>query len=157
MGLSVAIDAYLQGFGKRQRIDVSAEYENMEERLSPDLELVVYRTVQEALTNVARHAHATACRVQLSRSSDRIDLWVEDNGVGFDAVAVGQPGPQRGLGLLGMQERIAQAGGAMVIESAPGNGTRVLATLPISPSEATTVTHNAPAPFAAQAPEGSHA
>jgi signal transduction histidine kinase len=157
MGLSVAIDAHLQGFGRRHDISVSAEYTGMEERLTPDIELIIYRTVQEALTNVARHAQATACRVELRRTEHQVEITIQDTGVGFDAVAASRPGPQRGLGLLGMQERVTQIGGEMVLESARGRGTRVFATLPVS---SVPVEHGAldlTEALTAAATEGTHA
>jgi signal transduction histidine kinase len=134
MGLTVALDAHIEGFRRRHGIAVTSEYDNIEERLPPDIELALYRTVQEALTNVARHAHAAHVRIAVHRTDRRVNLSIEDDGTGFDAVAASQPGPRRGLGLLGMQERVHQFGGDMVIESAAGRGTKLSVSVPLTPA-----------------------
>ena len=86
-------------------------------RLPPELEATLYRVVQEALTNIARHAEASWARVVLKRRVDRAIAIVEDNGVGFDLEAAEQSGR---LGLLGMRERAELLGGRLILESAPG-------------------------------------
>jgi signal transduction histidine kinase len=86
----------------------------------------VYRLVQEALTNVSRHAQASTVQVSLQRFPGIIDLTVQDDGSGFDADRV------RGLGLLGMEERVKHLGGQFNIDSHPGLGTRLKVTLPLA-------------------------
>ena len=98
-----------------------------------ELETALYRVTQEALTNVLRHAQARRVSVLLERRPDLVSLIVEDDGAGFDAAAVFQAARRRGkLGLLGMQERVALAGGTIEIESTPGAGTTVFARIPLN-------------------------
>ena len=96
-----------------------------EASLDEELEMTVYRLVQEALTNVAKHARASMVRVAIGQSDGALWLEVEDDGSGFDADA-----KTSGFGLAGMRERVALAGGALEISSA-GKGTLVKASLPV--------------------------
>jgi signal transduction histidine kinase len=97
-------------------------------RLSPELETAVYRLVQEALTNVVKHARAERVEVVVRAGGGRVELTVSDDGRGFD------PGvPHSGFGLIGMQERVVLAGGSLELRSAPGEGTTVHATLRAEP------------------------
>lgn len=89
----------------------------------------MYRIVQEALTNIVRHAHATRADVLLERRGDRVVVVVEDNGHGFDA-DVARFAQQGHLGLVGMQERAEMLGGSLVIESDTGTGTTVVVEVP---------------------------
>ena len=99
----------------------------MEERLGPAIESAAYRVIQEALTNVAKHAQATRCLVRLRRTSSTVFITVEDDGIGF---ALNQGESRRGLGLIGIRERASQLKGSIRIESAPGHGTSVIVELP---------------------------
>ncbi len=130
LGLPAAIDWYLQAFGKRHGVRVDLLHDRMDERLQPETEAAAYRIVQEALTNVARHARATTCRVYLQRLANTVLVTVEDDGTGFDLVEAEQAGARRGLGLIGIRERVATLRGTVRIESAPGKGTRVTVELP---------------------------
>lgn len=96
-------------------------------RLPAEVETTVYRVVQEALTNVAKHAGATAVSVVVTRPDGFVSVVVEDNGAGFDPGAA----PKGRLGLLGMRERVELVGGTIEIESSPGAGTTVVAQIPI--------------------------
>lgn len=133
LGLPAAVDWYLQAFSRRTGIAVEMRQEGMTRRLAPAVELAAYRVVQEALTNVARHAQATSCRVTLRLSGDRVSVTIEDDGVGFDPGAVCAMGERRGLGLLGMRERAAQLNGRFSVHSTRGEGTRVQLDLPALP------------------------
>lgn len=133
LGLPAAIDWYLQGFGKRHGVRVDLLHDRMDDRLQPETEAAAYRIVQEALTNVARHARATTCRVYLQRLANTVLITVEDDGTGFDPVEAEQAGARRGLGLISIRERVAQLRGTVRIESAPGKGTRVTVELPARP------------------------
>jgi signal transduction histidine kinase len=98
------------------------------ERLPPEAESVVYRLVQEALNNVVKHSGASRAEAVVERSGDAIEVTVRDDGHGFDpATANG------GFGLTGMRERVELAGGRLAIESAPGEGTTVSATISLRP------------------------
>jgi len=129
LGLPAAIDGYVQGFRKRHGIRVDLQIDGMDERLTPDVEAAAYRIVQEALTNVAKHSGATHCRVSLQRHADMLLITIEDDGRGFT------DGPERrleprGLGLIGMRERVAQLHGSLTLSRAPEGGARVSVDLP---------------------------
>jgi len=128
LGLPAAIEWYLRGFGVRHGIRVEVLHENMDERLTPEIEASVYRIVQEALTNVANHANARLCRVYLQRLTATVLVTVEDDGMGFEAAQ--QSGGRRGLGLIGIRQRVTELKGTMRLDSAPGKGTRLTVELP---------------------------
>ena len=125
LGLPAAVDWYLAGFGKRHGIAVELLQDGMESRLTPDIEAAAYRIVQEALTNVAKHASATLAFVYLRRAGDLVQVSIEDNGVGFEPEHA-----RRGLGLIGIRERVAHLRGTVHIDTAPGRGTRLTIELP---------------------------
>jgi signal transduction histidine kinase len=99
-------------------------------RLPSAVTTAVYRMVQEALTNVTRHAAATRVCVRLHTDNTILQCSVEDDGTGFDVGAT-VLSPRRGLGLLGMRERIAAVGGSLHIASSLGAGTQLFATIPL--------------------------
>jgi len=104
-------------------------HSGMEERAAPEVETCLFRVVQEATTNIARHAGATSCRVYLQRLPSSVVLTVEDNGSGFEPDAA-RPDRSEGVGLLGIQERVTDARGTFRVESAPGRGARITVELP---------------------------
>lgn len=126
LGLAAAVDRQLREFGTRHGIRVELNDDRLVERLPPDTESAAYRVIQEALTNVAKHASATTCRVYLRRLPAALQLIVEDDGVGFS------PGDhtRNGLGLIGIRERVARLQGIIRLDSAPGEGTRLIVELP---------------------------
>ena len=132
LGLVSALRWYLDR--QVQRTGVSARFwaDPSATRLPPDVETVCFRVAQEALTNVARHAQATEVQLILRQEAVGVELSIRDNGRGFD-VGAAREGALRGgsLGLLGMEERVLLAGGRLEIQSAPGQGTEVKATLPV--------------------------
>jgi signal transduction histidine kinase len=103
----------------------------MTDRLPPETEVTAYRIVQEALTNVAKHAQATSCRVYLQRLANTLLVTVEDDGVGFDLTASDRIDSEHRLGLIGIRERVSRLGGQLLLESAPGKGTRLTVELPV--------------------------
>jgi signal transduction histidine kinase len=132
LGLAAAVEWYLESFGRRHSLRVTLHQEHMGgERLRPEVEIAAFRIVQEALTNVARHARAASCRVALQRLEHTLLITIEDDGTGFDLAAVETPGAQRGLGLLGLRERVWQLLGTIRVESAPGRGTTIRVELPV--------------------------
>jgi signal transduction histidine kinase len=131
LGLPAAVDWHLQAFSKRFAIKTELLQDGLTTRLSPDVELAAYRIVQEATTNVARHARATRCRVGLRREGSHLVLEIEDDGRGFDVSALEGPAGRHGLGLLGIRERTNQLKGSQHIDSGPGRGTRVRVNLPV--------------------------
>jgi two-component system sensor histidine kinase UhpB len=101
--------------------------------LSPELAIACFRVVQEALTNVVRHAAARHVWIELSRSESTLELVVRDDGVGFDVVTTReQTAGRRGLGLLGMAERVQLLGGTLQVASERSRGTRIRASFPLS-------------------------
>jgi two-component system sensor histidine kinase UhpB len=133
LGLLAALEAYTEAYRSRMpmRVSFSADgFEDRDRRLPPQIELVLYRVVQEALTNVAKHANARAVEVALSRGSEDVVAAVADDGDGFKVEDM-MRSRERGLGLFGMQERLALVRGQLVIDSAPGCGTRVNARVPL--------------------------
>jgi signal transduction histidine kinase len=130
LGLPAAIDGYSRSFGKRHGIGVQLMCDRMDQRLAPEIEVAAYRILQEALTNVAKHAYARTCRVYLQKLPNVVLITVEDDGVGFDPKATGQVATPAGLGLIGIRERILELGGTLRIDTGVGKGTRLTAELP---------------------------
>jgi signal transduction histidine kinase len=132
LGLAPALRSFVQNFAVRYpEITVTLSADRFARRLAPQYETVLFRAAQEALTNIARHAHATQAAVILEQRPGIARLEIRDNGVGFDPAALSSPAPGRGLGLVGMRERVTLVGGAWRVESAPDKGTRVTVELPI--------------------------
>jgi len=125
LGLPAALDWYLTGFGRRHGITVELLRERMEDRLEPQIEAALYRIVQEAMTNVAKHARAEVAIVYLRRVDDTVVVTIEDHGIGFEPAHA-----RGGLGLLGIRERVAHLQGTISIDAAPGRGTRLTIALP---------------------------
>jgi signal transduction histidine kinase len=134
-GLHAALEA-LSSRAAESTLDVDLQVDLVHEkgretsRLGPEIEETLYRLVQEALSNVAKHADATRVEVKLVEGQETVDVVVSDDGVGFDT---GQE--LSGFGLLGMQERVGLVGGTISIESTPGRGTVVRASLPAARDE----------------------
>jgi signal transduction histidine kinase len=95
-----------------------------DERLSAELETAVYRLVQEALTNVVKHARASRVAIEIVAHDGHVDVAVRDDGAGFDPAL-----PREGFGITGMRERVVLADGTLAIDSGPGEGTTVTARL----------------------------
>lgn len=127
LGLCAALRQELRQFGERSGLRVMAELPEEEPALPNELALALFRIVQEALTNVARHAHASRVVVSLRARPEGWELRVADNGRGL-----GPPGaqPPQGLGLLGMKERLLPWGGVVTLESPPAGGARVKVWVP---------------------------
>jgi two-component system, NarL family, sensor histidine kinase DevS len=124
-GLVPALERLAATLQERSEIAVSVEA-TLGERVSPELETVLYRFVQEALTNVVKHAGARHVGVVIGRRDGGVTAVVEDDGTGFDPAAVREDA----LGLVGMRERLALLGGTLAVESGPGKGTALIAFLP---------------------------
>ena len=135
LGLPAAIAWYIKGFTKRHAVQVDFVHEHMEDRLAPAIESTVYRIIQEALTNVARHAQAQSCRIQVERQVNSLFVTIEDDGTGFDPATLSERGSGRGLGLISMRERATQLDGRFRLETANGKGTRLSIVLPIVAGE----------------------
>jgi signal transduction histidine kinase len=104
-------------------------------RLPVAVETTLYRIVQEALTNASKHANASQIWIQVRRKEGgTLCCSIRDDGMGFDARVVREEGKRRGLGLIGIQERLNAIGGTLSIDSAPGRGTKLLIRLPLDHS-----------------------
>jgi signal transduction histidine kinase len=130
LGLVAAAQSYTERFAELVGFAVTFHTEGLTHRLAPQVELVLYRVIQEALTNVARHARARHVEVSFVQASECLVATVRDDGRGFDVDAV-LASKERGLGLFGMQERMALIGGRLQLTSRPGAGARVRAEVPI--------------------------
>jgi signal transduction histidine kinase len=127
LGLVAALDQYCHTLAGQHGIQVAFGTVGVEGRVALDLETALYRIVQEALTNVVRHAQATRVDVLLERRDGRIVVIIEDDGQGFDPETAA--GPDH-LGLVGIQERAMALGGSLTIESTPQGGTALFVEVP---------------------------
>lgn len=128
IGLEAAILAHVRGLREGAGFEVHAEVDSVNHLLDDDAKLALYRVVQEALSNVLRHAGTGKARVQVGVSDGMVHAVVEDDGSGFSLAETGKGGG--GLGLTGMRERAMMIGGQVDIESIPGRGTVVRLTVP---------------------------
>jgi signal transduction histidine kinase len=126
------MQSYISGFGERTAIHVTLDAPDAGVRVPPPIELTIYRILQEALTNVARHASAKHVHIALGMSESEVRLEITDDGCGFDAEAfLRNPPLGHGIGVLGMRERLATYGGQFVIQSRQGAGTAVRLSVPL--------------------------
>ena len=128
-GLVPALLAFFDRFTEQTGILVDFKHNGMERRFASELETAAYRIVQEALTNVARHAGVAGVIVRAWTEHDTLTLRIEDRGHGFDPESVWKNA--RSSGLSGMRERAILLGGRLMIDSAPGSGTTITAELPL--------------------------
>jgi PAS domain S-box-containing protein len=130
-GLSSALQWYVEGFTQRSTIDVKLDVAPEIGRLPGDMEMTIFRIVQESLTNIHRHSGSDQARISVLRDAEEICLQIQDNGRGMPASKNGRsPARARtGVGIQGMRERVKQLGGRFEIHS-NGNGTEVMAAFP---------------------------
>jgi len=126
LGLSVALKSYCEDFGKQNGIAVRCTERNLPRAIPPRLALTIYRVVQEALRNVVKHSGARRAIVSIAGKNGSMVLTVQDFGRGFDP----SRSKKRGLGLISMEERVRQAGGAFAMKSKPGKGVRIDVRIP---------------------------
>ena len=131
LGLEAAIANYLEKWSGRFDLYVDFVGNLRGRRLSAPVEITLYRVLQEAMTNIARHAHAQRISVVLEAGAGEVRLIVEDDGVGFTQTKAEKPAaPAEGFGLLGIRERLALVGGSLSIEPASGHGTVLFSRVP---------------------------
>jgi signal transduction histidine kinase len=137
LGLVPALQNQVRQFEDFSGVKTDFAIEGKRRRLQPELETVIFRIGQEALTNVAKHANAESVEVKLSFNENCLKLTVKDDGQGFKRSEVMAPGDKErsAWGLLGIQERVAIVGGVCFIISEPGKGTTIHATIPVSYQE----------------------
>jgi len=130
LGLLPALDFLVKGMTKRSGVEITVEG-STDGRLPPAVETTLYRNVQEALNNVIRHAHAGKVAVVVTREAGAVRCSVRDDGVGFELSAVSAARGERGLGHVGMRERLDSLHGTLLITSVPGQGTELLMYIPL--------------------------
>ena len=126
LGLAPALNWYARETSKRTGRTVTVNADELINSLPDEHRTCIYRVVQEAVSNAVRHANARTVEVVVETSRERVNVSVRDDGAGFD------PRFTRGLGLLGMEERVRRLGGRLKINSAPGRGTRLDSELPVA-------------------------
>ena len=126
LGLIAALEWYIREYIKYSGVKVDFSSRCPAQRFSEEIEIVVYRAVQESLTNVIRHAEANEVKIRLTPDENSLQLQIEDNGRGMDVQDTGS-----GLGLLGMEERVKHAGGVFQLKSKPGKGMEITINLPL--------------------------
>lgn len=137
LGLPIAAKRFVRDWA--EHFQIRGDFREVgvrEQRFSPEVEINLYRIVQEALNNTAKYAKASRGSVMIEKSQTSIRLIVEDDGVGFDTdlIPVGRPN-YRGLGIVGMRERAELLGGTLEIESQPGKGTTIFVRVPLEPNQ----------------------
>lgn len=130
LGLVPALEWQAREVSKRTGVWVNVEAEGVSEDLAEGHKTCVYRIVQEALHNCVQHAEARHVKVAVRQQADRILLSIEDDGKGFRVER------ERGMGLIGIEERVGHVGGRLEVESAPGRGTSLRVTLPLAATTA---------------------
>jgi signal transduction histidine kinase len=125
LGLIPALEWQAREISRRSDMEVDVHSERVSESLPDEIKVCIYRLVQEALNNAASHASAKNASVTVTQDAGKIDVQISDNGSGFDPIR------SRGMGILGMEERVRRLGGTLKIESTPGKGATVEARLPL--------------------------
>jgi len=125
LGLIAALEWQGREVSRRGEMEVEVQSEDVSEKIPDEYRICIYRLVQEALNNAARHSSAKNARVTVEQTADKILVCVLDDGRGFD------PSRVRGLGILGMEERVRRLGGILTIDSKPGHGTTLKAEFPL--------------------------
>ncbi|MBI5649527.1 MAG: sensor histidine kinase [Chloroflexi bacterium] len=131
LGLVPALKWYAQEWSKRSGIEIVFNPSDAIARLPSDHEIILYRAVQEGLTNIARHAHAQHATITLEQGAHAIWLTIADDGQGMNPGSVNR----NGMGLEGMRERVALVGGRVQVDSAPDAGTRIVIELPVGDAQ----------------------
>jgi signal transduction histidine kinase len=126
LGLIPALKWQAREVSRRTSIDASVSAELISDDFPDEYKTCIYRVVQEALHNVSSHAHAGIVRIRVQQERDRLSLSIQDDGQGFDSKQV------KGLGLLGIQERVTRLGGTCTVHSTPGSGTILAVELPFT-------------------------
>jgi two-component system sensor histidine kinase UhpB len=133
LGLEAAIGWLLSQHCEPAGLTSTLDARAVPRKLASEVEIVCFRVAQEAVTNIVRHAHASTVAVELYCEKDALTLVIEDDGRGFDVkAALARAYEGASMGLLGMEERAALAGGGVTIKSGPHGGTRIAAWFPLN-------------------------
>ena len=136
LGLVDALEKYTKEYSANMAIRVDTHFSGLgSRRLPSEIEVSLYRIVQEALTNIARHAEAKNVSVVLRHQDSKITAIIEDDGKGFDVGRVMASTNKLKLGLFGMYERASLIGGRLTVESKPGFGTTIFLEIPVGLQE----------------------
>ena len=135
LGLVPALQTLVEHFMRQSEIAIALEISGSNRRLPNAIEVALYRVVQEALANIARHSHAESGKIRLEFGGDLVSLRITDNGQGFDVEQQERSG-HFGIGLIGMRERVAAHGGELIVASDPASGTRLDLRIPVPPDTA---------------------
>jgi signal transduction histidine kinase len=136
LGLAAALRSLARRVLPADRFVFTLESGQLKERLQPSIETALYRIFQEAMSNIVRHSAAERVNITLAQRDGVFEGEISDNGKGIDLQAGKLPADSpRGLGILGMQERVAQVGGTLEIRSRPGEGTRISIKIPLGESD----------------------
>lgn len=136
LGLLPALRWYVKEYQQKCAIEVEFSAPGFKDRLSPEMETALYRIVQEALTNTARHANAKKVVITMREDRGTVHVTIADNGCGFDFEALRKsPDQERGLGLAGMNERVLLLDGSLTVHSSPGHGTTIEVRIPLEPAD----------------------
>jgi signal transduction histidine kinase len=130
LGLVPALESLAESVSSRAGISIKI-LSTVRDRYPQKTETAMYRIVQEALTNIAKHAHAKSVEIRVARTVKHLECVVRDDGAGFDAPAVLACMTRGGLGLIGIRERLNAVGGTMQIESVAGKGTKLMVKIPV--------------------------
>lgn len=130
-GLRVSLERYVEEIEAHHSLSVDLVVQGDTASLPPDVEITIYRLVQEAVTNVVKYARACELGIMLVVNTSFVSVVVEDDGIGFDVDAITKRRPGEHLGLLGMDERVSILGGTLDIESCVGGGTTIIAKVPL--------------------------
>jgi two-component system sensor histidine kinase UhpB len=132
LGLQPTLKWYLNRFSQHLGIEVTMVFTGLDQRLSNEVEITLYRVVQEALTNVARHAQAGAVHLRLEGKAKAVVVDIQDDGRGFNVEGAQAQAVSNGsLGLFGIRDRVTTLGGCVAIQSEPGQGTRIHVEIPL--------------------------
>ena len=132
LGLTAAIESLTDSFTERTNIEVTIENNYQDKRLPQEIETAFYRIIQEAMTNIEKHAHsARYATLKLEKKRNNITLCISNDGLGFDKDTIDITNPERGLGLHNMQERAELLEGSMSVNSILNNGTTIVVSIPL--------------------------
>jgi signal transduction histidine kinase len=134
LGLIPALKSHINGIKKRTGMNIVIESVNCEQRFLPDIEINLFRIIQESLHNIVKHSNAKNAGVILKRVDGGLQIKIDDDGIGLERSRMEtSAGSDTGIGIMGMQERVYNLGGTFAISSGENDGTRILVEIPLNP------------------------